>query len=208
MWPESAPAQAKNSVHVTLHHLRKTLGRPDWIEVVDDRYRLAERLTVDIDAHRFEALARTQGAGLHEFRCAAELYRGDLLADDVSSRWIEEHADHLRRLRRDVVLALGAALEEAGDETEAEALYQGVTRREELDEEFHRRLMALWTRRGERVRALEHFRRLAELLRNELDAEPEPETLELLARIQGGAAPGYPTMGFYPRPRGESTHSA
>jgi predicted ATPase/DNA-binding SARP family transcriptional activator len=188
MWPESAPAQAKNSVHVTLHHLRKTLGRPDWIEVVDDRYRLAERLTIDIDVHRFEALARTHGAGLQDLRRAAELYRGDLLADDVSSRWIEEPSDRLRRLRRGVVLALGTTLEEAAEDAEAEALYRGFARREELDEEFHRRLMALWTRRGERVRALEHFRRLAELLKNELEAEPEPETLELLARIQAGAA--------------------
>ncbi|HSM05597.1 MAG TPA: hypothetical protein VK858_13345, partial [Longimicrobiales bacterium] len=30
LWPEATDARAKNSFHVTLHHLRKALGHPEW----------------------------------------------------------------------------------------------------------------------------------------------------------------------------------
>jgi DNA-binding SARP family transcriptional activator len=46
-----------------------------------------------------------------------------------------------------------------------------------LNEEAHRRLMSAWARGGDRVRALQHYQRLVTLLRDELDAEPEPETV-------------------------------
>jgi DNA-binding SARP family transcriptional activator len=37
--------------------------------------------------------------------------------------------------------------------------------------------MSAWARGGDRVRALQHYQRLVTLLRDELDAEPEPETV-------------------------------
>src|SRR5205823_10843689 len=43
-WPDASPAQRNNDFHVTLHHLRGVLGRPDWIVVAEERLRLNPRL--------------------------------------------------------------------------------------------------------------------------------------------------------------------
>jgi len=43
--PTFSPAQLKNSFHVTLHRLRRILGRPDWIVFEEGRYRIKSGLT-------------------------------------------------------------------------------------------------------------------------------------------------------------------
>jgi len=45
LWPDVSPAQLKNSFHVTLHRLRRILGRPDWIVFEEGRYRIKSGLT-------------------------------------------------------------------------------------------------------------------------------------------------------------------
>jgi DNA-binding SARP family transcriptional activator len=60
-------------------------------------------------------------------------------------------------------------------------------RREDLHEEAHRRLMLCLARTGERGRAVKHYERLVVLLREELDAEPEAETIALVERLRQAA---------------------
>jgi DNA-binding SARP family transcriptional activator len=97
---------------------------------------------------------------------------------------VEEHSDRLRSLMVDLGLALGAALEAEGDDDAAAGVYHAVAAREELNEEAHRRLMLAWARAGDRVRALRHYERLVALLRDELDAEPEPETVRVYETLR------------------------
>jgi len=47
LWPDASPAQVKNAFHVALHHLRSTLGRPDWIVFEEGRYRINPRFAVE-----------------------------------------------------------------------------------------------------------------------------------------------------------------
>jgi predicted ATPase/DNA-binding SARP family transcriptional activator len=183
IWPGASAAQVKNSFHVTLHHLRKTLGGAEWVVVDGDRYRLPPDVRCELDAEGFERDGREalkgparDSAGL---RSILDLYRGDLLAGEVTGPWVEEHRDRLRRLRVDLGLALGAALEAEGNDAAAAEAYHAVAVREELNEEAQRRLMLAWARAGDRARALRHYERLVALLRDELDAEPEPETVRV-----------------------------
>lgn len=186
MWPESGPTQARNSVHVTLHHLRKALDRPEWVELDDGRYRLAPNLRVEVDANRFEAVADDEAAGVEDLTAAMEAYRGDLLDGEVSGRWVEEPADRLRRLRRDAGLRLGRALEAAGRDAAADAVYARLVLTEELDEELHRRLIAVRIRRGDPDGARTVFERLERTLRD-MGAEPEEATL---ASLRAPSLPG------------------
>jgi predicted ATPase/DNA-binding SARP family transcriptional activator len=207
LWPGAARSNVKNSFHVTLHHVRKALGRPEWIVRETDRYLLDPQLSIAFDADEFESAARhvlrqagagddgagdaTTGGGKDEaiavaLRHALELYRGDLMEGEPCGRWIDDHRDRLRRLYLDVGMALGSVMEP--DEPDgAAALYEALVAREELDEELHRRLMGLRARSGDRVRALRHYERLVALLQGTLDAEPEPETVALYDRIRAGA---------------------
>src|SRR5881396_333348 len=82
-WPDASPAQLKNSFHVTLHHLRRTLGRPDWIVFEEERYRINPRLAVEFDGLQFEAEVRAARGALAKRGDSGPLsralarYRGD-----------------------------------------------------------------------------------------------------------------------------------
>jgi len=191
LWPEATAARLKNSFHVTLHHLRKTLGHPEWVVLQDDRYRIATGVSAFFDADLFEAEARKAMAdptvapgSVEGLRSILALYRGGFLGDEVVGGWVEDIRDRLRGLHVDLSLRLGQALEAAGEYHEALSIFQAIAAREELNEEAHRRLMASWARSGHRARALQHYQRVVELLRDVLDAEPEPETVALHERIR------------------------
>ncbi|WP_245575067.1 bacterial transcriptional activator domain-containing protein [Meiothermus rufus] len=53
-----------------------------------------------------------------------------------------------------------------------------------LGENYHQRLMWCLAAAGERYRAIEHYRRLARFLKEELGDTPMPETQELAERIK------------------------
>jgi predicted ATPase/DNA-binding SARP family transcriptional activator len=192
LWPEAAPAQLKNSFHVTLHHLRKRLGQADWVVMEGDRYRLTPDRRVEWDGGTFHAgirdalrRARSEGVDPDALRKLLALYRGDLLEGTGTGRWLEEARDHFRRMHADGRMGLARALEARGDLEEAAEQYQEVLRHEELNEEAHRGLMAAWAADGHRDRALRHFDRLELVLRETLEALPEEEPRSLHRRILG-----------------------
>lgn len=189
LWPASTPRQSKNSFHVTLHHLRKVLGDPSWIVTEAERYRIDPTRRVALDADRFEASARralrdTSLSDPDAMRAILTVYRGDLFEDQPPAAWHEEHRDRIRRLHVDLELRVAHALDAAGMHAEAADVYHAITLREELNEEAHRGLMASWARSGARARAVRHYERVIELLRDAIDAEPEPETTELWQRLR------------------------
>jgi DNA-binding SARP family transcriptional activator len=53
-------------------------------------------------------------------------------------------------------------------------------------EEAHRELMRCYTAMGERGRAIKHYEDLAELLYEQLDTAPAPETRALYERLRAG----------------------
>ena len=188
-WPDASASQVKNNFHVTLHHMRKTLGRADVIIFADDRYVVNRALGISFDAARFEdegsaALRHRGPAAIPVLEGAIALYRGDFLEDAGAGDWHLEHRDRLRRLFVDLSLALGAALTDVDRHRDAAAAYQALVAREELHEEAVRRLMTSLARAGERGEALRRYERLATLLRAELEAEPESTTTALAERIR------------------------
>jgi DNA-binding SARP family transcriptional activator len=48
--------------------------------------------------------------------------------------------------------------------------------------------MRTWARTGERARAVRHYDRLVAFLRDELDCDPEPETVGVRDSLRGGAS--------------------
>ncbi|HSJ06505.1 MAG TPA: BTAD domain-containing putative transcriptional regulator, partial [Longimicrobiales bacterium] len=190
-WPESSVAQVKNSFHVTMHHVRKALGRADWIVLDNGSYRINPSFDVEFDAGSFERQAtavlrevRAGGGSADRLRAVLALYRGDFLQDEGAGDWHLELRGHLARLFIGSLMALGDLLVQAGDHAEAAAVYRQVLAREDLYEEAHRGLIACLARTGDRVGALRHYEQLVALMREELGAEPSDETTELYARLQ------------------------
>lgn len=136
LWPEASAAQVRNNFHVTLHHLRRALGHPDWIRFERDRYRLAPPGDVEFDAIAFEArvtaAVRSHRAGaavVEELRNALAMYRGDFLDGDSAEDWHVELRDRLSELWISGMEALGNALRAAARHEEAAEVFEAILRR-------------------------------------------------------------------------------
>src|SRR6185503_2037290 len=121
LWPDASPAQVRNNFHVTAHHLRKALGRAEWLRFERDRYRIdTVGGVVEFDAVQFEtqvtdALRRGRRGSLpiDALRSALALYRGDFAEGEPFGDWHLEARDRLARLHAEGLEALGKALLDA-----------------------------------------------------------------------------------------------
>jgi len=112
-WPEASIEQVRNSFHVTLHRLRRTLGAAHWVTLSNDQYAVDSQVAVDFDARRFE---RDVTAGLARLRKdgdtrlleeALRLYGADFLEHEVVGDWHLELRDRLRNTYVGALAALG-----------------------------------------------------------------------------------------------------
>jgi DNA-binding SARP family transcriptional activator len=194
LWPEATAAQLRNVFHVTLHHLRRTLGSAEWVTFERDRYRLGTHRPSWVDARAWEermvaALrqARRGAPPLAELQDLATAYGGDFLDGELAGEWHLEVRDRLARLHAEGLESLGAALAAAGRHDEAVAAWDALVRREALHEAAYRGLMTARVRAGDRAGAVREFRRLEATLRREEAGRPERETLALFEQVQRGA---------------------
>jgi DNA-binding SARP family transcriptional activator len=194
-WPEASTAQLRNNFHVTLHRLRKALAHGEWVTLANDRYRIEPSALEEFDVLEFErdvtaarrALKRQQEGAAAQLDHALSRYRGDFLDGETMGDWHLEHRDRLQRLYVESLTELGACYERDGHHAKAAEAYRRVLAHDELHEDAVRALMRSLGEAGERSQALRVYRRFAEKLKMELEAEPEEETTRLLERLQGAS---------------------
>jgi predicted ATPase/DNA-binding SARP family transcriptional activator len=193
-WPDASAAQLRNSFHVTLHRLRKALGTPEWITLVHDRYRVDPAVLEEFDVLAFErdvadarrSLKRKEEGASAKLEQALARFRGDFLDGEPVGDWHLEHRDRLQRVFVDALMELGARLVAEDRHAKAADVYRRVLARDELHEEALLALMKAHAAMGERSQALRVYRRFADRMREELDAEPDDETTEFFEKLQQG----------------------
>jgi len=181
LWPYQGSEQARHSLRNCLLELRKALGPSGARHLVADfaNCRIQDAV-VDLD--RFERLSRSRNRP--ELQAAAELYRGEFLADfDIDSEpfqeWLAAERDRTLALICDILQRLTAAQDAAG---EADAAIQSGRRLVALDplSEFGQRaLMRAYAHAGRRGEALRQYKSCAETLKRELGVAPDAETQAL-----------------------------
>lgn len=189
LWPWASRTQLRSAFHTTLHHLRDALGDADRIVFHDGRYALDRSKPYRYDVETFEACL-TRARGAHDpagpLAEAADVYRGDYLADLVGESWVDERREYLRRAVEQSLLTLGQLHLAAGRLDDAAQTFRRVIGQDPLLETAHRELMRVYAAGGDHAQALRHFRTLSALLHDELGARPAPDTLDLHARIRRG----------------------
>ncbi len=187
-WPEQPPGKAASALQSALYRVRRLLGK----ETVRHRqgwYAVEVPVQTDVDEfHDLLARAeRTQDPAERKklLEEALALYRGDYL-EDIYSLWPEDRRRELRELRFEALKELATLYYDEGKYPQTIALCRQAINFDPYRESFHRMLMRALVRSGDRAGAVQHYRELQELLRQDLSLQPEPTTQLLFDKIARG----------------------
>jgi DNA-binding SARP family transcriptional activator len=137
-------------------------------------------------ATRLEAQGRVAEA-LSLYGCAVDLYGGDFLADSWDE-WVVFRREALKDQYLAALARLADAAFEAGDFTRCIQLCQSILDQDDCREDTFRRLMLCHARLGQLGRVRRWYEVCVRTLRNSLDVDPEPETVELYEWATTGRA--------------------
>ena len=201
LWPELDPGAAANNLRVALHHARqgfRAAGAPadTFLARDGDAIALGPPELLEIDVGAFEAAVRQAWRSSDPAECEAALalYQGDLLPDDLYEDWLNGRRTALRASFLTLLRRLAQLHEQRGEASAAIADLQRLLAAEPLDEDAHAALIRLLALAGEQRQAAGQYDRLIGLLAQELGAEPQPATRELIAAIREGRLPEGPPL--------------
>jgi len=193
IWDGAPPAGPNEAVRALVMRLRRRLDEPAAARIVTRAPGYIIEVSGDeLDAARFETLARDAGAAVRAgrwtqaARTAAEalgLWRGTPLLDVPSKLLRDQWMPHLEGLR---VQALEWRIEadlQQGRHEELVPELRELTALHPLSEHFHGQLMLALYRCGRQAEALAGYQRASDVLVAELGIEPGPGLRELQQRI-------------------------
>lgn len=188
LWSERDAEHARHALAQLVYELRRDLGQGAITAHGDDLSIDATMVTSDI-AELEEAMQ--QGATER----AAALYGGPFLdgffVGDAPEfeRWAEERRNELATRYLHVLETLAIASADRGDVLAAADYRRRAAALDPLSTRQALALMQALALAGDRAAAIRHARLHAQLLRCELDAEPDPAVTELAARLSREAPP-------------------
>jgi DNA-binding SARP family transcriptional activator len=184
-WPASNTVHARGALRQAVHALRSTLGDSSIMSVGDETLGVsASNLWCDV--HEF-----TQAATAGDHLRALALYAGDFLdgfhISGVAPEFEEWVAERRRALRQLAAVCAWSAAEckrDEGDHVAGAELARRAAGYASGDEVAASRLMIFLDAIGDRAGALAVYDDVVRWVRNDYDAEPAPETMQLAARIR------------------------
>jgi DNA-binding SARP family transcriptional activator/predicted ATPase len=209
LWPEYSQSKAYAYLRRTLWEIKNVLG-DGWIEA--GREWISATTDLELDVNRFQTVLQSSKTHNHTFiepcdQCldllmeAAELYRGDFLAGfslrDCSQfeNWLFLQAETYQQAFREILQTLVQTLEQRGNFYTAISYAQRWLATDYVDEAAHRNLMSLYAKSGQLHAALRQFETCQKTLKDELDVEPESETVQLYRQIQEHRLSSTPVQG-------------
>ena len=188
-WPDFDDERARNSLRTSLYYVRRAIG-PGVVNSRSDGALETGAHALWCDVRAFEDAMRGG-----DWAVAADLYRGDFLQGAGQSvsvefdQWVEATRRRLRRQCADALYRLAEGREQEGDMDGAvEALGRARTLLP-ADEAILRRVLLLWGRSGNRVRAVQEYEAFAQTLEALYELEPSEETRQILGRVTAGDLP-------------------
>jgi DNA-binding SARP family transcriptional activator len=195
LWPELSSDAASNNLHKAIHVVRRTF-EPElparapsrYLQVRGDFVELTATCEIETDVKAFTAAARSALAEPEAAACLAalEYYGGDLLPEDRYEDWAITRRERLVAIRFDLLMCASQLRCAQGNLDDAVDLVQEAIVADPLNEEAHTHLILLFAQRGQRHLALQSYRNLCVILRDELGVEPEERTRQLLRQIVEG----------------------
>ncbi|WP_194411011.1 ATP-binding protein [Microbacterium cremeum] len=173
LWPALAVEVAAPRLHKAAHFARKALERGGGtVSLRDDVVALLADSAIEVDVDRFRTLAARASAGRDAALAAValELYRGDLLPDDVYDEWATEARDELAATHLELLRLTHR--------------WEDLVARSPTDEESHLALARRYVDGGDARAALRQLERLERALHHELGAGLGPDARALKAQLE------------------------
>jgi DNA-binding SARP family transcriptional activator len=184
-WPEMLQERARASLRQSLYFLRKSLGTPMVVETRGSEEVGLRAGTIWCDVVAFEQAVRQE-----IWNQALRLYRGHFLAGfHVSGapgfeHWLELERERLRETAAGSAWSLAKQHVDEGRVLRAERTAQRALLLAPTDESPVRFFIQALADAGDRAAALQFYERFADLIAEELDVEPAPETTEVAEDIR------------------------
>ena len=198
LWPDLDPEAASNNFYRTLHHLRRLLDQTggsnggSYVLFDGGLIRLSSDLVARVDVDDFERLV-SQGrekaaagdleAARRAWEAAVKLYRGDFLADDPYEDWTHTKRELLREIYFSTLTKLSEIHIQQRDWETAGNYLRRILALDNTREDIHFRLISCLASNGNHSEAIRQYQRCERALREELEAEPAPETKALFLQI-------------------------
>jgi DNA-binding SARP family transcriptional activator/TolB-like protein len=197
LWPYQGSEQGRHSLRNCLLELRKALGRGAASDLAADFANCRLEHTI-VDLNDFDRLSRSQDP--RELQTAADLYRGDFLADfyiasEPFQEWLATARDRALAAICDVLERLIALQDAAGDYESAIQSGRRLVTLEPLSESGQRALMRAYARGGRRGEALRQYKSCANTLQRELSVTPDEDTQALARSIARSGGEGHLVSG-------------
>src|SRR5213080_4787914 len=182
LWPESSGPRAQHALDQTVYAIRQALGS-DLILSTARELRLNPDL-VRVDVWEFEQAIR---AG--QWTVAVGHYKGPLLegfhfADSHElESWIDTNRTRLRLEYQKVIEVLANSSAKAGDHPQSVTWWRRLANSDPLSAGATKELMLALAAAGDRAGAVKHARLYQELVRQELEMEPDSEIGDLAATL-------------------------
>ena len=197
LWPDADGDSAHRNFEMTLHRLRKLLGRDNAVLFAGGLVSLDPRYCW-VDLQSFEYLAlRAEGAwkkpsgpksrgeaeAVELSEKALEMYMGSLLPNDTDMDCTVVMREKMRNTALQLVGSLGSHWEKTDKWEKAMGCYRKGIEFDRLFEDFYRHLMVCQERLGQRAEAVRTYERCRSVLSSTLGIEPSAKTQELYKRI-------------------------
>jgi DNA-binding SARP family transcriptional activator/Tol biopolymer transport system component len=186
LWPESSAPLARHSLDQTVYAIRHALGS-DFILSSGRELRLNPDL-VQVDAWEFEEAIRAR-----QWAAAVERYKGALLEgfhftdSREAESWIDAERARLLREYQKAVEFLAKDAAEAGDHARSVTWWRRLVNSDPLSASATKQLMLALAAAGDRAGVVKQARLYQELVRQDLEIEPDAEIESLAARLSNHA---------------------
>src|SRR5213080_1731466 len=182
LWPESSGARAQHALDQTVYAIRHAL-RSDFILSTGRELRLDPDL-VRVDVWEFE-----EAICAGQWTAAVRHYKGPLLdgfhfADSHElESWIDTNRSRLRLEYQRAIECLADRSAEAGDHSQSVTWWRRLANADPLSAGATKKLMLALAAAGDRAGAVQYARVYQELVRQELEMEPDAEIEDLAAAL-------------------------
>ncbi|MEW6277875.1 MAG: bacterial transcriptional activator domain-containing protein, partial [Candidatus Eremiobacterota bacterium] len=210
LWPGVDLQVGSNRLHGVLHALRQVLEKsPPWQHVClhGDGYCFRNGPSFRVDLFEFERSHAEGRRALQSadpvramqcFERACEWYQGELFEDEPYAEWCWSDREQCRERYLYMLKTVAELSLTQGDLEKSEGFYRRALQVGPLREDLHQGLMVCLWRQGRRTEALRQYDECARLVRQELDADPLPDTQRLVQALRkalpesnGGSQQGF-----------------